>query len=229
MPRHGFGALLSDAQWVQLLRRGIHRRFDDGDVIIGQGELDSTVFLLVEGTVKVTSDRPEGGATLLALRCHGEALGEFSALSGLARTATVTACGGPCQTRALGGPHFILLVRRLGLEAALWKHMVLRHQESEAVRSDIIALPAGQRLAAALLRLIVILGVATPGSSEGAPGVVLRLGLSQREIGDWIGLSRSSVAAEFKWLRDEGIVDTRRHRITILDLAKLRRFSRGDP
>lgn len=227
MARQGFGALLSDDTWTRLLAQGAHRRFDDGEVIIRQGELDSTVFLLAEGIVKVTSDRVEGGASLLALRGPGEALGEFSALSGLVRTATVTACGGPCVTRALIGPHFNLLVRRLRMETAVWGHVVRRHQESEALRTDIIALPAGQRLAAALLRLTALLGVPVHTAGSETRGAVLRLGLSQQELGDWIGLSRSSVAGEFQRLRRDGLVETQRHQITVVDVARLRDLRAG--
>lgn len=235
MGRQGFGALVSDDQWALFLKAGTTRRFGPGERIIRQGDRDSTVFMLVEGTVKVFTVRPDGTETLLALRGPGESLGEFSALSGLPRTATVTASGGPCLTRVLSSAQFRRLVRTLGLESTLWEHVVLRQSESEALRAEMAALPSGRRLATALLRLASLLGTDTvswpdpAGSDSGAVprGTVLKLGLSQRELGDWIGLSRASVAAEFSRLRSLGIIRTGRQYVAVHDVERLRHIAEG--
>ncbi|MFW5417643.1 Crp/Fnr family transcriptional regulator [Nocardiopsis sp. CNT-189] len=229
MGRQGFGALVSDDQWALFLKAGSTRRFADGEPIIRQGEHEDAVHMLAEGTVKVTAVRPDGIEVLLALRGPGEALGEMSALSGLARTATVAASGGPCLTRVLSGAQFRLLLRRQGLDGALLEHLVLRQAEGESVRTEITVLPSAQRIAAALLRLAALTGTDVGTAPGGRRGVVLRLGLSQREIGDWVGLSRASVAAEFRRLRDGGVIRTGRRYIAVLDVDRLRRTAAGGP
>ncbi|GAA1104630.1 Crp/Fnr family transcriptional regulator [Nocardiopsis composta] len=229
MGRQGFGALVSDDQWTLFLRAGSTRKFADGEPIIRQGEREDVVHMLAEGTVKVTAVRPDGIEALLALRGPGEALGEMSALTGRARSATVAASGGPCTTRVLSGHQFRLLLHRQELHGALLEHLVLRQTEGESVRTEITVLPSGQRIAAALLRLAALTGTDVGAAPGGKRGVVLRLGLSQREIGDWVGLSRASVAAEFRRLRDCGVIRTGRQYIAVLDVDRLRRISEGDP
>ncbi|MFD0856307.1 helix-turn-helix domain-containing protein, partial [Actinomadura adrarensis] len=48
------------------------------------------------------------------------------------------------------------------------------------------------------------------------------VGLSQVEIGQAVGLSRSVVASELARLREQGIVRTSRRRILVSDPARLR-------
>ncbi|GAA1104563.1 Crp/Fnr family transcriptional regulator [Nocardiopsis composta] len=230
MGRQGFGALVSDEQWTRFLRAGVTRRFAPGERIVRQGERGDAVYMLAEGTVKVSMVRTDGTEALLALRGPGEALGELSALSGLARTATVTASGGPCLTRVLSGPQFRLLVKTMALEGALWEHVVLRQSESDSLRAEMAALPAGQRLAALLLRLAALLGadIAPGDPGSGGHGTVLRFGLTQQELGDSIGLSRTSVAAEFARLRSMGVISTGRQYIAVRDVRRLRRVAVGE-
>lgn len=230
MGRQGFGGLLSDEQWSCFLRAGTTRCYGDGEPIIRQGERDGAVFLLTEGLVKISMVRADGVEALLTLRGPGESLGELGALSGLPRTVTVVASG-TCRTRVLTGAQFRLLTRSTGVEDALWEHVVLRQSESDSLRAEMAALPSGQRLAAALLRLAALVGAEIPPASPPPPGrpksVMLRLGLSQREMGDLIGLSRGAVAGEFARLRGLGILRTGRQYVAVRDLDRLVRIAEG--
>lgn len=228
MDRTGFGGLLTDARWRRLLQEGRTRRFEEGAPIIRQGERESTVFLLAAGTVKVTMVRPDGSEVLISVRGAGEALGEMSALSGLPRTATVSASGGTCLTRVLTSAQFRLLVKSLDVERELWEHVVLRQTESDSLRAEMAALPARRRLAATLLRLATVMGSDTgPTPGTGGRGVTLRLGLSQRELGESIGLSRAAVAAEYNRLRALRTIDTGREYVVIHDIERLRALATG--
>ncbi|MCY9786026.1 Crp/Fnr family transcriptional regulator [Nocardiopsis sp. EMB25] len=226
---------MTDEQWVRFLKAGATRRFDAGEPILRQGERGDAVFMLAEGAVKVMMVRPEGTESLIALRGVGEALGEFAALSGLPRTVTVLASG-PCLTRVLSGPQFRLLAKRMDLERVLWEHIVTRQQESDSLRAEMAGLPSGQRLAATLLRLARAMGSDIGarmgpdggGEREGVHrGAVLELGLTQRELGDSIGLSRASIAAEFSRLRALGVISTGRRFIAIRDVERLGRLAEG--
>ncbi|GAA3753686.1 Crp/Fnr family transcriptional regulator [Salinactinospora qingdaonensis] len=230
--RQGFGGLLSDEQWSQFLKSGSTRKYSDGEMIIHQGDRDRTVFLLVEGTVKVSMVHPDGAEVLLAVRGPGESLGELAALSGLSRTATVTALGGPCLTRVLTSEQFRLLARSMGLEGVLWQHVVSRQSESDSLRAEMMALPSGQRLAATLLRLVDLVGgdidsATFPSGENGRRGAMLRLGLSQEELGKSVGLSRTAMATGFTKLRSLNVVRTGRQYISILDVDRLRQLAAG--
>jgi cAMP-dependent protein kinase regulator len=67
------------------------RTYDEGDIIVTEGEGGSSLFLVVAGEVKVFT-REEGGEHLpLAELSAGDFFGEVSVLTGKPRTATITA------------------------------------------------------------------------------------------------------------------------------------------
>ena len=76
---------------VQILASTKLRSYDEGDIIVTEGEPGASLFLIVGGTVKVFT-RTEDGANLpLAELGPGDFFGEVSLLTGRPRTATITA------------------------------------------------------------------------------------------------------------------------------------------
>lgn len=116
-----------------------------------------------------------------------------------------------CESRVISADRFLELVRSLGLEADLLRHAMSRIREAEAWRAELAVLPAGPRVVRTLLRL-----------ASAASATPVDVGLSQTEIGQAAGLSRSTVAVEVARLRRRGVIATARRRIVITDLAGLR-------
>ncbi len=67
------------------------RSYDEGDIIVTEGEQGSSLFLIVGGTVKVFTRSEDGGNLQLAELGPGDFFGEVSLLSSKPRTATITA------------------------------------------------------------------------------------------------------------------------------------------
>jgi cAMP-dependent protein kinase regulator len=67
------------------------RSYDEGDIIVTEGEAGSSLFLVVGGTVKVFTRTEAGGNVPLAELGPGDFFGEVSLLTGKPRTATITA------------------------------------------------------------------------------------------------------------------------------------------
>jgi CRP-like cAMP-binding protein len=155
---------------------------------------------------------PDGNVVMLALRGPGEILGEMSVLGADDRSATVVAIE-RCESRIVLADRFLLLVRSLGLEEQFLQHAMSRIRESDAWRAELVTLPAGPRLARTLLRLAAVSASA------------MEIGLDQTELGQAVGLSRSTVAAELSRLREQGVIATGRRRVTITDLSRLRSLS----
>jgi CRP-like cAMP-binding protein len=81
-----------------------------GQVIIRQGDEADRFYVLVEGQVEVTQASSDGGPTRALRRMNeGESFGEIGLLSGVPRTATVTALT-PGQLLALDKETFLGLV-----------------------------------------------------------------------------------------------------------------------
>ena len=67
------------------------RSYDEGDIIVTEGEPGSSLFLIVGGRVRVFTRTDDGGNLQLAELGPGDFFGEVSLLSGKPRTATITA------------------------------------------------------------------------------------------------------------------------------------------
>ena len=76
---------------VEILASTELRSFDEGDIIVTEGETGSSLFLIVGGTVKVFTRTEDGSNVPLAELGTGDFFGEVSLLTGKPRTATITA------------------------------------------------------------------------------------------------------------------------------------------
>ncbi len=201
---------VSGRVWERLVSAGSERRFGAGEVVLRQGDPPTHVLLLVSGRVKVSLTLPKGEVLLLAVRGPGELLGEMAVLGEDDRSATVVAVDA-CVARVVTAERFRLLTQSAGVRDELLRRALRRIREGETWRAETAALPAGPRVARALVRLAVA-----------ATGDPVDVGLGQTEIGQAVGLSRSVVAAELARLRERGLVMTARRRIVIVDLPGLR-------
>lgn len=81
---------LDEAGRQHLLESGFVMRYDAGDVILREGDPGDTMYVVMEGTVRVETRTPTGSLQLAELG-RGACVGEVSVLTGGTRTATVTA------------------------------------------------------------------------------------------------------------------------------------------
>lgn len=65
--------------------------FNEGDIVITEGEQGSSLYVIVAGEVKVFTKGPRGESVHLAKLGAGDFFGEVSVLTGKPRTATITA------------------------------------------------------------------------------------------------------------------------------------------
>src|SRR5690348_18413794 len=84
-------ACLSTAQQQIILGLGRARQYHSGDALLGQGDQSSSVFIIVDGFVKISAVTSDGAESLLAIRTAGDIIGEFAAMDGLPRSATARA------------------------------------------------------------------------------------------------------------------------------------------
>ena len=84
-------AAFSGEALQEVLRSTALRSFQEGDIIVTEGEPGSSLFLIVSGHVKVFTKDENGGHIPLAQLGPGDFFGEVSLLTGRPRTATITA------------------------------------------------------------------------------------------------------------------------------------------
>ncbi|MDH3816911.1 MAG: cyclic nucleotide-binding domain-containing protein, partial [Acidobacteriota bacterium] len=76
---------------VEIITSTELRSYNEGDIIVTEGEAGSSLFLVVGGSVKVFTRTEDGGNMPLAELGPGDFFGEVSLLTGRPRTATITA------------------------------------------------------------------------------------------------------------------------------------------
>jgi CRP/FNR family transcriptional regulator, cyclic AMP receptor protein len=175
-----------------------------GATIFAKGDPGNSLFAVCTGNVKITTPSAEGKDTVFNLLKEGDIFGEIALLDGHPRTADAVAAT-DCELLVIERRNFVPLVHSHP-EIALKLIEVLceRLRRTSEQVEDVTFLDLPTRLAKALLRL-------AKGATPGEGGVIH---ITQREIGQLIGMSRESTNKQLrtweqrKWLRLErgGIV-----------------------
>jgi tetratricopeptide (TPR) repeat protein len=82
---------LSEAEREAVVSKMSLEHFQEGDIVISEGESGSSLYVVVSGEVKVFTRGPHGENIYLARLGEGDFFGEVSVLTGKPRTATITA------------------------------------------------------------------------------------------------------------------------------------------
>lgn len=213
-----FITLLTSDEVAALYAAGHPRRWDRGSTMFTEGETGDWVLILTTGRVKVSSHTAAGGEVVLAVRGPGALLGEFAAIDGLPRSATVTALEPVEGVTIRDFPGYL---REHGRVAVLLMRMVIgKMRDSDRKRIEYGAFDTTGRVATRLIELAERYGEPANG------GVRVMLPLSQDELAGWTGASREAVSKALRSLRDRGLIETGRRRVIIHDMEGLRRRAR---
>jgi CRP-like cAMP-binding protein len=213
----GFLGLLDEPTRKALLNAGTERFYKASRPVYDEGRSAHSLAVLLDGRVKVAITTREGTNLLLALRGPGDLIGELSTLVGEERTATVTAID---DVRLLVVPYDSfddLLAIHPAMVAILVRTLVGRVRESDQHRIE-LEQDTDERLARQLIRLAERFGRVQPDDS-----VRIDLPLTQDELASLTWASRGAVAEALRRLRVEGLVQTGRRQIVVLDLDRLRK------
>ncbi|HEX7309297.1 Crp/Fnr family transcriptional regulator [Lentzea sp.] len=208
-----FWGMIDDQDRAALRAAATQVAFESGVVICHQGDDSRNVLLVSRGRVKVSRFALSGEETVLAVRGPGEIIGEFSAIDGRRRSATLTAVD-----PVIGMVIHALALKRLcatrpEIAWALLKVVVSR-QRATGEQQDLRTGPSLFRVGAVLLDL----------AHRGADDMISTVPLSQSEVAGIAGISRETLARALKTLRQRGIIVTSRTSIKILREDELRKL-----
>jgi CRP-like cAMP-binding protein len=222
-PGTGFWDLLGQAERAALQELGQDSVFQAGDTICAEGEEATDVLVLTEGWVKVLTVTRERRELVLALRGHGDIVGELAGSSAGYRTATVVAVS---LVRAVVVTHdkFTLFLDSNPEAGRAYRHALTQrwHETADNLRSRSMDNGA-QRLAALLLDLAARHGTPTEGAT------VIAIPLSQDEIASLVGTSRATVTRALGHWRRRHLISTGRQQIIINDVPGLLRLAGRGP
>ncbi len=210
---------LSPKERADLVARANMRNFSAGETIFLMGSTGDSMMAVLDGNVRISVPSLEGKEIVLAIIQPGEIFGEIALLDGKERTAEATA-----MTDCI----LAVLERRAVLSflesnPSGWPRLVellcarLRNSDRQIAEMAFLQLPV--RLAKALLRM-ADMAAGLAGARAGA-----RIRLTQRELGNIVGMTRESVN---KCLRDwqrSGIVRMEANAIIIVNRDALERVA----
>ena len=223
-PPNSFISQLPNLERARLLDAGTPLRFEDEQILLVQGDVGDFLYVVVGGLVKVIVGAASGAQTTLAIRSRGDLVGEFSVLDNKPRTSTVRAAG-PVTALKVDSAAFLATVGRSPeAQAALTKCLLDKMRASTERRAAERIWEARERLAQVLYEL---------GDRHAEPDAdgMIRIPLTQGEVGELAGIAVATAERVMKDLRKKGAVSTRYREITIRDMAYLDsiRFPRPNP
>jgi CRP/FNR family cyclic AMP-dependent transcriptional regulator len=218
-PVQGFWGALADDERAVLADLGRVTLYPPGAVLCVEGDPATHVFVLVEGWVKILGVTSDGHELTLALRGHGDTVGEVAGETTGYRTATVQAVG---PVRALIVPYekfSLFLDTHAGADHAYRRMVTRRWTDAESRLRQRAVTSGAQRLAGLLLEL------AGQRASEGGTPIAL----TQEELASLTGASRATVTRALSNWRRRGLIRTGQRDITVLDPETLRKITGPQP
>jgi CRP-like cAMP-binding protein len=213
----GLSSYLTASDWDALRSLGARCCFNAGDRLFRQGDEGESVYVILAGAAKVVRSESAGKSAILTIRAAGDVVGDMAAIDGGRRSAAVTALT-PLVCRVLTGSAFRRFIGQPAVAAGFARYTVSRLREADLQRAELAVLPVRQRLARALLRLDEAAGNARRRRAFELP---------QQDLAELIGASRNAIVLALGLLRAEGVIDTRRRRVAVMDPGALHRIAHG--
>jgi CRP-like cAMP-binding protein len=209
--------LLADLSNEGLARLESHAQrinFAKGQQMISRADPSRDVFILLSGQARVTFYSAGGRAVAFRRIDPGEVVGEFAAIDGQGRSATVEAVR-PCVALSIGAPLFWELTETdRGFAAAVMRHLVGLLRALTARIVEFSTLGVKDRIHCELLRLAKK-ALEEGGKSELNPAP------THSDLAARISTHREAVSRELSRLSKLGVIERKGRTITVKNLAQL--------
>jgi len=208
--------VLSDAQRRRLAETAHMFDVKRGQHIYLTGDPARQIFLLKSGIIKITSLSPDNREVVLAFLHHGDVFGELAVVDDAPRdhSAQVQEDARLCS---LSRELIFALAREFpDLGCSITKLIGSHAKQLRTRLEELLCRSASARVAHALADLADEHGVTDDY------GVVIPFRLSQRDLGNLVGLTRETVNAVLRDFRHQGLVQIERRTIRLPELQKLR-------
>jgi CRP-like cAMP-binding protein len=191
----------------------ILRTYDKGREVLPFRDRTSDVFFVIEGRVQIRNFSESGREFIYSEFGKGDVFGEFSALDGLPRSASVVAIDDSTVARMKSIDLLELLRSDFDLTLRLLRLLTAKVRELSDKVIELVALSACDRLRFELSRL------AAKGVRQGA-GIVIRPAPTHYELAARVGSQREAVTKELNRLATLGYLRLGRQQIVIPDFDR---------
>jgi CRP-like cAMP-binding protein len=185
--------------------------------ILSENDKTDDVFFMLAGAVRINSISSKGREVIYSECTAGNIFGEFSAIDGLPRSASVQALTDCVVARMPAPAFFQLLHSNAPVATKLVELLVAKIRHTSQQVFEVAALSLRERLRRELIRL------AASGEKIGK-SVIIKPAPTHQEIASHLGSHREAVTREFRRFEEDGLVEVHRRQICILDPERLERL-----
>jgi len=195
--------------------------YEKGEIIYQPGDVDTSLYYIKEGKVKLAYLDESGRKLTLAVLGEGEIFGEM-VLVGQHQRELLAQVLQDARIYEIEKERFLeLMEREPWLALKVLELFGQRTREIEQKLEDLVFKDIPTRLSRQLLKLIEEHGERTP------EGIQINFKITHKELADMIGSARENTTSALNLLEREGILDKRRYRIIIKDEEKLKEKSQA--
>ena len=187
------------------------RDYPKGSMVILEEEFGDIVFIVMNGTVKITRVNDEGKEVILAMLGEYEIFGEMAIIDGEARSANALAQE-DCKLLAISSEDFIKILKdNFSVSLALMRELAKRLRKSDQHIEALSLSDAEHRIGVSILNLAEEIGVIRRGkvTIENLP--------FQQDIANMSGTSRETVSRILKLFEDRSLITKDGHKVLIPD------------
>jgi CRP/FNR family transcriptional regulator, cyclic AMP receptor protein len=203
-----FFADVPSEQLQQLAAHGTRRSLVRGDVLFGQGDTPSDLYVVLDGRIAMSTKSTDGRESVVALMEAGDLFGEMPLLDGGNRSTEARALETSSVLAIPYGPVRELFDAQPSLLWGVVKLLSLRLRSTDEALADSMFLDVTGRTAKRLLEL-----------SAGANEFVLPI--TQEELAGMVGASRERVNKAIASFIRLGWLDQQDRRYRIIDRSRL--------
>ncbi len=200
-----------------LVAAGAVLKLGKGEALALRGQPFDALCLVVQGSLETRILNSDGHRHLISFMQPGDVVGIISMLDGLGHINDLIARSANTLVLRIPGP----AVRELrqsdpGLGRAFEMQLAFRSRLLHERLAADSGMPIEARVARLLIALSGLYGEHSPG------GLVLKIKISQEDLGDWLGVSRQGINAVLQALTAKELLKVSYSRLTIANLEGLR-------
>ena len=208
-------ARLTTDQLALLARSVGTQTFERDEMIFHQGSIGSTLYIIVEGQVRIYTISEAGQEMTVRMLKTGEFFGELALLDGQPRSANVEAMR-PTSTLTLQRSTFLHSINVYpSIAASVLEAMAARLRLTTVSAEQMANLSATQRVVRQLLDLATQYGIPDGSVTH------IDLHLTQDDLASLSGTTRETVNRVLASLRDQGLIRVERARVSVLQMQQL--------
>jgi len=213
LKKTGHFAVLTGEELAELAGMAKEKRCENGQTIFWEGDTPDWIYVVGEGKVKIAKYASSGKELIVAIFTSGQIFGEVAVFDGIPYPASAQAIG---QTTILGirrDDLLSFLSRNPGVALRMINLLGSRLREAHDRLRDM----AGERVDQRVARILLMI--------SGKTG--MHIPFTRQEIADMAGTTTETAFRVTTRMKEQGIIDTVRGGINIIDITKLSELSEG--